>query len=132
MIRSFVIICCLIIPFILVASPAKAEPSTDSTFNKNYSTFNNAIGSKLNGAISSPNGIINALLPGILILAGLILFVMIIWGGFEMLTAGTEEKNADAGKSRVTAGIIGFVIIFCAYWITQLLQIMLGVNILKQ
>jgi hypothetical protein len=79
---------------------------------------------------STPRGIISYLLPFLFVLAGLILFVMIIWGGFEMLTGAANPKSQEAGKGRITAGVIGFIIIFAAYWLAQLLQTIFGISIL--
>ena len=75
--------------------------------------------------------LLNSILPPLLTIAGLILFGMIIMGGFEMLTAASDAKKAEAGKGRITSAIIGFLIIFCAYWIVQILEIVLGVKILS-
>ena len=73
---------------------------------------------------------INEALNFIFPLAGLILFVMIVWGGFEMLTGAASKKNLDAGKQRVTAAIVGFLLLFCSYWIIQIVEQITGVNIL--
>lgn len=81
-------------------------------------------------AFQTPRGIISYLLPFLFTLAGLILFVMIIWGGFEMLTGAADPKKQEAGKQRITAGIIGFLIIFASYWLAQLLQTIFGISIL--
>jgi hypothetical protein len=61
--------------------------------------------------------------------AGLILFVMVVWGGFEMVAGATNTKAQDAGKQRITAAIIGFVILFAAYWLVQIIQAVFGVKI---
>lgn len=79
---------------------------------------------------TTPRGIISALLPILFTFAGTILFVMIIWGGFELLTGATNPKKQEAGKQRITAGIIGFMLIFSAYWLAQLLQVIFGISIL--
>jgi hypothetical protein len=97
--------------------------------------FNQAIGFDNpqfdpNADVSIISGIINALLPYLLTLAGLILFAMLIAGGFQMLTAASNPKAAEAGKTRITHAIVGFIILFTAYWLTQILEIILGVNIL--
>lgn len=83
------------------------------------------------GQFADPMAIINALLPYMLTLTGLILLVMLIMGGFGMLTAATDAKKAEAAKARITASLIGFFIIFAAYWIVQILEIVLGVKILS-
>jgi hypothetical protein len=61
--------------------------------------------------------------------AGLILFVMLVWGGFEMVLNASSSKSQDAGKQRITAAVIGFVILFSAYWIIQLLQAIFGIKV---
>ncbi len=97
----------------------------------NLDSLNQAIfGGQPKEAFATPRGIISYLLPFLFTLAGLILFVMIIWGGFEMLTGAADPKSQEAGKQRITAGVIGFIIIFAAYWLAQLLQTIFGVSIL--
>lgn len=72
----------------------------------------------------------SALLPYLLTLAGLILFAMLIVGGFTMLTAATDPKKADAGKQQITTAVIGFIIIFAAYWLMQIVEIIFGIKVL--
>jgi len=80
--------------------------------------------------LSSPGGIIGRVLLFAFPLAGLILFAMIVWGGFEMLTGAASSKGMDAGKQRVTNAIIGFIILFSSYWIIQIVQTVFGIAIL--
>jgi hypothetical protein len=75
---------------------------------------------------------INQALNLIFPLAGLILFVMIVWGGFEMLTSATSKKGLDAGKQRVVSALIGFLLLFSSYWIIQIIEHITQVNILGQ
>lgn len=79
---------------------------------------------------STPRGIISQLLPYLLTFGGLILFVMLIWGGFEMLTGAANPKAQDAGKQRITAALIGFILLFSSYWLAQLVQTIFGISIL--
>jgi hypothetical protein len=48
---------------------------------------------------------------------GVIAIVIILWGGFRWMTAGGNEEKVGEAKKIITAGIIGMVIIFCAYMI---------------
>jgi hypothetical protein len=75
-------------------------------------------------------GFINQAINFIFPLAGLILFVMLVWGGFEMLTSAASKKGLDAGKQRITAAIIGFLLLFASYWIIQIVEAITGVVIL--
>lgn len=78
----------------------------------------------------SPAGILNTLIPYLFVFAGLILFVMLLWGGFEMLTGAATPKSTEAGKQRITAALIGFILLFISYWIAQIVQFITGVNVL--
>ncbi|GEM_PF-951885 len=77
-----------------------------------------------------PAGVFNRVLNFLFPLAGLILFVMLVWGGFEMLTGAAQKQNLDAGKQRVTAAITGFILLFVSYWIVQIVEYVTGVMIL--
>lgn len=79
----------------------------------------------------TPGGLLTRVLQYAIPLAGLILFVMIVWGGFEMLSGATSSKTKDAGKQRVTAAITGFLLLFASYWIVQLIEVIFNVRILK-
>jgi hypothetical protein len=85
---------------------------------------------QLGDSFKTPAGVINRVLFFIFPIAGLLLFVMIVWGGFEMLMGAANSKSKDAGRQRITAAIIGFVLLFSAYWITQIVEIVFRVNIL--
>jgi len=70
--------------------------------------------------------IINELVKLIYPLAGILLFIMLILGGFDLLTSAGNEEKVKKGQGRITSAIIGFAILFAAYWIMQIIQIILG------
>jgi len=73
--------------------------------------------------------IINALVPYIFALAGLALMMILIWGGFEMMTSAGDPKKMESAKSKLTNAVIGFIIIFVAYWLVQILEQIFGIKI---
>lgn len=79
--------------------------------------------------LSSPGGIVSRILLFAFPLAGLILFVMIVWGGFEMIS-GATSKGIEAGRQRVTAAVVGFLLLFVAYWVFQIVEVIFGLQIL--
>lgn len=82
--------------------------------------------------LSTPGGIITRALGSFVFpIAGIILFVQLVLGGFQMLAGATNSKSIDDGKQKITAAIIGFLILFAAYWIAQLLEIIFGIRILS-
>lgn len=80
--------------------------------------------------LTTPGGFISKLLEYAFPLAGIILFVMLVWGGFEMLYGATTSKSMEAGKNRVTAALIGFFLLFSSFWIIQILEVVFGINII--
>lgn len=82
--------------------------------------------------LSTPGGIISKALKSFIFpIAGLILFVILILGGFQMLAGANNSKSLEEGKQRITSAIIGFILLFAAYWIMQLLELIFGIRILS-
>ena len=79
---------------------------------------------------NSPGGIISRILLFAFPIAGLILFVMLSWAGFEIVMNAPSGKSVDAGKQRATSAIIGFIILFCSYWIMQAVELVFGIVVL--
>lgn len=75
--------------------------------------------------------IISAILPYIFVFSGLILFLFLIFGGFQLLASGGNPESVKSGQGKVTGALIGFIIIFVAYWLVEILQIVFGIDILK-
>lgn len=78
---------------------------------------------------SNIGSIINKAMPYILVIAGLSLLVMLISGGITLMTAGGNPGKSKAGYGKITAGLVGFMIIFVAYFVVQIVQTILGVSI---
>lgn len=74
--------------------------------------------------------LINNILPNVYVAAGIIIFVMILAGGFMIISnAGNADKVKDGSKI-ITSAIIGLLVIFASYWIIQLIQMVTGLKIL--
>ena len=61
-------------------------------------------------------------------LAGILLLLYLLLGGFSLMTSGGDPKAVQGAKSKITNALIGFVIIFAAYWIVQLVASILGLE----
>jgi hypothetical protein len=96
--------------------------------NKSGQGIKNALG--FQGGIG---GIISNLLQNIYILAGILLFVLLIIGGLSFIMGAGEDnpEKAKKGKQALTAALIGFAIIFASYWIIKIIEIVTGVSILN-
>lgn len=88
-------------------------------------------GSPYADTFKTPGGIISRALDFAFPIAGLILFVMIVWGGFEMLSTASSKKSMDDGRKRITTAITGYILLFLSYWIMRVLEMMFGVTIVS-
>lgn len=71
--------------------------------------------------------ILNKAVPFVFGFAGLGLLLMILSAGFALLTSAGDAKKLEAGKQRLTYAIVGFLVIFTAYWAVQLAGTIFGV-----
>ena len=65
--------------------------------------------------------IVNKAVTYLFPIAGIFLFLYLVWGGFDFLTSMGDPKKAETGKNKIISALIGFLLIFAAYWIVQLL-----------
>ena len=88
--------------------------------------------SKAAGFQEGIGGIINTLVNNIFTLAGIILFVLLIVGGLGFIMGAGSDNPEQAKKSKqtITTALIGFIIIFCSYWIIKIIEVITGLNIL--
>jgi hypothetical protein len=83
------------------------------------------------GRVIGIGGIVTAVLSNAVTIAGVILFFLIVVGGFMMI-AGSGNNNPQQvaqGRQAVTAALIGFLIVFTAYWIVEIIGFITGVDI---
>jgi len=66
------------------------------------------------------------ILVTVLSLAAVVLFVMLIVGGFKYITAANDPKAAEAAKKTVTYAIAGIVVIALSYLILATIQTFTG------
>lgn len=65
----------------------------------------------------------------ILALAGIVLFLMLVVGGFRYLVSGGDPKAVEAAKGTITQAILGLVILVLAFLILVFIQKITGVNV---
>ncbi|KKS83938.1 MAG: hypothetical protein UV59_C0029G0010 [Candidatus Gottesmanbacteria bacterium GW2011_GWA1_43_11] len=66
--------------------------------------------------------IISCLLPYVYAFAGVGLLLFLMAAGFSYLTSAGDAKKAEAAKGKLTAAVIGFIIIVVAFWVTQIVN----------
>jgi uncharacterized membrane protein len=85
--------------------------------------------------VSSPNfigadmgDIINKLVLYLFPLAGILMLLYLLFGGYKyMLSRGDPKAIADA-RDTITTAVVGFIIVFVAFWIVQIVGVVLGIE----
>lgn len=85
-------------------------------------------GKTVKSVYAAPADLVNVIVRNIFIVAGLILFGLIIYSGFLFISGG--EKGITQAKEILTTALIGFLVMFMAYWIVRIISIVTGANIL--
>ena len=81
---------------------------------------NITVGSILSGAIQL-----------VLIVAALVFFFLLIVGGIRWMTAGGDKEKAGAARGQLTSALVGLAIVFAAWAIIRLIEVLFGVSIIS-
>jgi uncharacterized membrane protein len=67
------------------------------------------------------------------VVAGIVLLVSFIVAGISLISGAGQNnpEKLEKGKQALTSTVIGFVVVFTAYWIVKLIQQVTGVELLK-
>lgn len=96
----------------------------------NYQQLESEVGLRFAGG--SLGAIVGESLKYIFAVAGILLLIYLIFGGFQYLTSAGDPKKAQEAQSKITQAVIGFVIIFASYWIVQMIAAVFGLEAIKQ
>jgi hypothetical protein len=105
------------IVFLLFASVARAQGAKVEGFDRGIVPFENI------GALMSN------VLALLFFLAGLLTFFFIVVGGIQWITAGGDAKAAQAARDRITAAVVGLIVVVAAFAITLILGQVFGIDL---
>ena len=82
------------------------------------------------GQTKTVGDLITIFLRGSFVVAGIFILVLFLIAGFSIIQgAGNDNPEAaQKGKNAATAAVIGFVVIFGAYWIVRIIEVISGNN----
>jgi hypothetical protein len=64
-----------------------------------------------------------------LILAGVMVFVYLVWGGIQWITSGGDKGKTEEARARITAALIGLAIVAAAWAVMQLVGYFFGLDL---
>ena len=78
--------------------------------------------------VSEIGGFIAAILQILFIIAGLLVFIYLVWGGLQWLTSGGDSGATQSARDRITAALVGLAIIAIAYALMQIITYFFGLD----
>lgn len=83
----------------------------------------------LDPSISTIGDLLNKkLIPFLYPMAALILFFIIVWGGYDFLTSHGIPEKVKSAQAKITAGIVGFVLLMLSFIIVKLISFIFGIG----
>lgn len=83
------------------------------------------------GNLTKLGDIISALIPYLFTISGLLLLLYLLYGGYHLMLSKGDPKAVQEAQGKITNALIGFMIIFVAYWIVQIFGTILGIESIK-
>lgn len=68
----------------------------------------------------------------VLIVAGILTFALLVFGGIEWIMAGGDKGKVEAAQKTITTAIIGLAVTASSFAIFRILQYFFGLNIVVQ
>lgn len=82
--------------------------------------------------LTAVGDLVTVIIRGAFAIAGIILVVFLIMGGIGIISgAGSDNpEKLEKGKKSITTAVVGFVVVFAAYWIVQLIEALTGTKLI--
>jgi hypothetical protein len=121
------------ISYLLAKSPGPGEVTT-----KEPGITNPVLSNPLRDLLSRDNPgflflqlLLHNLIVLIFVIAILVFFFMFIIGGIQWMTSGGDKAATESARGKLTAAIIGLVIVFLVYAILNLIEILFGFDLTR-
>lgn len=84
-------------------------------------------------SLSGVGDVVSLILGIAFVVAGIVLLVSFIIAGIGLISGAGQNnpEKLEKGKQAITSTVIGFVVVFTAYWIVKLIGQVTGLELLK-
>lgn len=73
--------------------------------------------------------LISGLIKLTVIIAAVVFFFWLVLGGIKWIMSGGDKTKTEEARNQITAALIGLVIVFSAWAITQLIKVLFGFDL---
>jgi len=64
-----------------------------------------------------------------LVIAAILVFVYLVWGGLQWITSGGDKGKTEEARNRITAALVGLAIVAAAWAVIQLVSYFFGIDV---
>ncbi len=64
-----------------------------------------------------------------ILIAGLLAFIYLVWGGVEWISSGGDKAGMESARNRITAAFVGLGIVVAAWAVAKLIEAFFGISI---
>ncbi len=75
--------------------------------------------------------LINAVLSFVMVIAALLVFFYLLWGGIEWITSGGDKGKTERARQKIVAAVIGIIILAASFAVVTLVVRFLGFSSLN-
>jgi hypothetical protein len=79
----------------------------------------------------TPSMFLSTLINIMLGAAGVVSFIVLLWGGLQWILAGGDKEGTEKARKKITAALIGLAIVFSAYALIYILRVLFGVDVIQ-
>lgn len=85
-------------------------------------------GTRVSDLYQTPTDLINPLINFLFVASGLLFFLLIIYSGIKFISGASKGK--DEAKTIMTAAVSGLVVMFAAYWVVRIAEVLTGMELI--
>ncbi len=74
--------------------------------------------------------LIQGVVKGALLIAALLVFLYLIWGGIQWILSGGDKSKTQEARDRITAALVGLAVVAAAWAVMLIIQYFFGIDVL--
>ena len=83
-----------------------------------------------NVKITNIGTLVQGIVQGALLIAALLVFLYLIWGGIQWITSGGDKSKTQEARDRITAALVGLAVVAAAWAVMLIIQYFFGISVL--
>ena len=73
--------------------------------------------------------VVSVAIKVLVVIASVLFFLWLVLGGIKWITSGGDKNKTEEARQQITAALVGLVVVFSAWAIARLIDILFGVDL---